>query len=264
MATAEANAEAVSKDTPLRLTAPAGDLIAMLEPLAQLVTETRMHVSEDGLVMPMVDPANVGMVKVNAPASAFDTFETHTDLELGFNLSRVMDLLSIPESDDRVTVTFDSERRKLRVEGERGFEATLALIDPDSIRESAEQPDLDLPAEIVIEPDHLEQARRAADMVSDHICFGVDPDEEVFFASAEGDTDDVKLELERDDLVDLTAEKARSLYSLDYVTDIAKPIPSDTEVTIELGEEFPMLLSYDLLDGQVSVETMIAPRIQSE
>jgi proliferating cell nuclear antigen len=101
-------------------------------------------------------------------------------------------------------------------------------------------------------------------MVSDHIALGVDEDREVFYVDAEGDTDDVHFELGRADLIDLQAGDAHSLFSLDYLKDMNKAIPKDAEVEMELGEEFPVKMHFDIAEGQGRVTYMLAPRIQSE
>jgi proliferating cell nuclear antigen len=101
-------------------------------------------------------------------------------------------------------------------------------------------------------------------MVSDHIALGVDADAEEFYVEAEGDTDDVHLTLDRDDLIALSAGDAHSLFSLDYLKDMNKAIPKDAEVTVELGEEFPVKMHFDFAEGHGQVTYMLAPRIQSE
>jgi proliferating cell nuclear antigen len=146
------------------------------------------------------------------------------------------------------------------------MEYTLALIDPDSIRSEPEIPDLDLPATIVLEGRNINRGVKAADMVSDHIRLRVgetDAGDDAFVIEAEGDTDDVTVALDRDDLIDLTVGDASSLFSLDYLKDMNKAISSGDEVTIELGEEFPVKLFYDIAEGQGSCQFMLSPRIQS-
>ncbi|MFB6308482.1 MAG: DNA polymerase sliding clamp, partial [Haloarculaceae archaeon] len=92
----------------------------------------------------------------------------------------------------------------------------------------------------------------------------VDATEELFYVDAEGDTDDVHLELDREDLIDLTAGDAHSLFSLDYLQNMNKAIPKDAEVRMELGEEFPVKMHFDIAEGKGSVTFMLAPRIQSD
>ena len=62
----------------------------------------------------------------------------------------------------------------------------------------------------------------------------------------------------------LSAGEARSLFSLDYLNDMNKAIPSDAEVTTELGEEFPVKMHFDFAEGDGHATFMLAPRIQSD
>jgi proliferating cell nuclear antigen len=201
------------------------------------------------------------MVDLSLDASAFESYEADGGL-IGVNLVRLQDIAGMADSGQLVELELDEETRKLHIAID-GLEYTLALIDPESIREEPDLPDLDLSSTIVIEGRDIDRAVTAADMVSDHIELGVDETEEVFYVEAEGDTDDVHLELDGEDLIDLVAGNASSLFSLDYLQDMNKAIPKDAEVTMELGEEFPVKLHFDIAEGEGEVTYMLAPRIQS-
>ncbi len=239
----------------------ANTLQATLDSVGVLVDECKIHMEEDGLEIRAVDPANVGMVDLSLSAEAFESYEADGGL-IGVNLVRLQDIAGMADSDQLVHLELDEETRKLHISID-GLEYTLALIDPESIREEPDLPDLDLPANIVIEGRDIDRAVTAADMVSDHIELGVDDAEEVFYVKAEGDTDDVHLELDTDDLIDLVVGAASSLFSLDYLKDMNKAIPADAEVRMELGEEFPVKMHFDIADGEGAVTFMLAPRIQS-
>jgi proliferating cell nuclear antigen len=233
-----------------------------LDSVSVLVDECKINLNEDGLAIRAVDPANVGMVDLTLDVEAFESYETDGGV-IGVNLARLEDFVGMADSDQLVQLELDEETRKLHVRID-GLEGTLALIDPESIRKEPDIPDLDLPATVVVEGRDIDRAVKAADMVSDHIALGVDADEEVFYVDAEGDTDDVHLTLTREDLIDLVAGEARSLFSLDYLKDMNKAIPKDAEVEIELGEEFPVKLHFDIAEGKGQVTYMLAPRIQSD
>ena len=233
-----------------------------LDSVSVLVDECKINLNEDGLAIRAVDPANVGMVDLTLDVEAFESYETDGGV-IGVNLARLEDFVGMADSDQLVQLELDEETRKLHVRID-GLEGTLALIDPESIRKEPDIPDLDLPATIVVEGRDIDRAVKAADMVSDHIALGVDADEELFYVDAAGDTDDVHLELAREDLIDLVAGEARSLFSLDYLKDMNKAIPKDVEVEIELGEEFPVKLHFDIAEGKGQVTYMLAPRIQSD
>jgi len=233
-----------------------------LDSVSVLVDECKIHLNEEGLAIRAVDPANVGMVDLELAAEAFESYQADGGL-IGVNLSRLEDIAKMTNAGQLVQLELDEETRKLHIDTD-GLEYTLALIDPDSIRKEPDLPDLDLPARIVLEGANIDRAVKAADMVSDHIALGVDADAETFYVDAEGDTDDVHFELGRADLIDLAAGDAHSLFSLDYLKDMDKAIPKDAEVEMELGEEFPVKMHFDIAAGNGTVTYMLAPRIQSD
>ena len=240
----------------------ADTLGAALDSVSVLVDECKIRLETDGLTIRAVDPANVGMVDLELSAAAFESYETDGGV-IGVNLDRLADIVGMGDADQLVHLELDEETRKLHISLD-GLEYTLALIDPDSIRQEPDLPELDLSAEVVIEGRDIDRAVTAADMVSDHIALGVDAEDEEFYVDAEGDTDDVHLELGREDLIALTPGEARSLFSLDYLDDMNKAISSDAEVTMELGEEFPVKMHFGYAEGDGHVTFMLAPRIQSD
>ena len=240
----------------------ADTLGAALDSVSVLVDECKINLTEEGLAIRAVDPANVGMVDLHLGVDAFESYETD-DGQIGVNLSRLEEFVGMATSGQLVRLELGEETRKLQIQIE-GLEGTLALIDPESIRKEPEIPELELPATIVVEGTDIDRAVKAADMVSDHIALGVDPDAESFYVEAEGDTDDVHLTLDREELIDLVEGDARSLFSLDYLKDMNKAINKDAEVKLELGQEFPVKLHFDIAEAQGQVTYMLAPRIQSD
>jgi len=243
-------------------TARAEALSAALDPVSALVNECKIRIPRDSLEIRAVDPANVGMIDMSLSVDAFDSYQADGGV-LGVNLERLLNVVGMAEDDDVVHLQLDGETRKLHIDID-GLSYTLALIDPESIREEPDIPDLDLPCMAAIKGRDISRAVTAADMVSDHVRLHSDGD--AFYVSAEGDTDDVKQTLSADELMSVSEAlaDADSLFSLDYLQDMAQPMTAETEVRIELGQEFPVKLHYDIADGAGQVTNMLAPRIQSE
>jgi proliferating cell nuclear antigen len=239
-----------------------GHLQDVVDAVSAVVEECRIHLTEDGLVIRAVDPANVAMINEQVSADAFGAYDTDYG-EIGVSLDPLNEILGIADNDDDlIQFDYDAQTRKIQIMV-NAVEYTLALIDPDSIRQEPDIPDLDLPASVGVKQSDLKQAVRAADMVSDHIRLRVDEHEQCFIAEAEGDTDDVEFELSADDLEEASFGTASSLFSLDYLKDLRKPVPKDTIVQMDMGEEFPVKLHFEMADGTVDVEYMLAPRIES-
>lgn len=179
------------------------------------------------------------------------------------DLERLEDIVRMATVDDLVQVALDQQSGKHVIHID-DLEFTIACFDLDTIRAEPDIPDLNLPATVVVEGDDIDRAVKAADMVSDHITLGVDPDAAQFYVTAQGDTDEVRLDLDRDELVDMVADEADSLYSPEYLADMYTAIPKGAEVTLELGESFPLLLAYEFDDGDGHITQMLAPRIATE
>jgi len=246
------------------------DLLAdIVDATRTLVDEVKFNLTQSGIEIRAVDPANVAMVDLTADAAGFESYEADGGV-IGVNLDRLGDAVAMAESgDDLVHLRLDTETRKLHVEI-GGLEMTMATIDPDSIRQEPDLPDLDLAATVAMQGSDVSRMVTAADLVSDHLALGADASDEVFYAEADGDTDDVRLELDAEDLLLVEmSDDAHSLFSLDYLKDLQQPIPKDTEVSVRVGEEFPTKLRYSLGDdgdggAAITVENMVAPRIKSE
>lgn len=244
-----------------RMSAAAGTVRTVVDVVGAVVDECRLRLDADGIHVSAVDPAAIASVSVDVPASAFDVYEGEGGT-IGVDLDRLADVLSVADRGGRVGFLLDAATRKLHVViGD--LEYTMALIDPESIRSP---PDLSaaefgFTADAVLGTDDIDRFVRAADMVSDHVGMGVDDAEGAFYVEAEGDTDDVSLVLPGEELVDLTPGEAHSLYSVDYLRELSRVIPSGSDVRLRLGDEAPLGIGYELGDGAGSVEGYLSPRI---
>lgn len=239
-------------------------LDSILDPVQAIVDESKFHLEDDELATTAVDPANVAMIDYSLNPAALDAYEGDGRV-IGVNLDRLSDVGGMASKDDAVDLELPDDSSKMRITVAHQLDYTLALLDPDSIRDEPDLPDIDYPARITLTGSQLSRGVKAADMVSDHVALSVNADDNEFVVKAEGDTDDVDLTLDEESLVDIDAdEDATSLFSLDYLKDMESAIPGDTEILIELGDELPVKLHFDLFDGEAQVTYMLAPRIETE
>jgi proliferating cell nuclear antigen len=243
-----------------KATIDADILKSSIETLSVLVDEARFRLSPEGLSVRAVDPANVAMVSFELSSQAFDEFSAD-DCEIGMDLSKINDIFSVASRDDKVTMELDEMSQKLSLQL-GGLSYTLALLDPSTIRAEPRIPQLELPAEVVLNGKDLQRAVKAAEKISDHMLLGIEGD--VFYMEAEGDTDRVRLEIPKDQLIDMRVGEARSLFSLDYLSDIVKPASKSNEITIELGKDFPVKIGFSIANGAGKVGYLLAPRIESD
>jgi proliferating cell nuclear antigen len=236
-------------------------LVDFLEPVSALVDECKLHLGVDGLRIAAVDPANVAMVEATLDAGGFESYESDGGV-IGLNLNAFEDVLALADSGDLVHLELDEQVRKLDIRF-GSVDYTQALINPETVRQEPDLPSIDWLATAVATGKQLDQAVTAADLVDDHIQLVSDGPERALATDAAGDTDDVQVEYDRDDLVDASLGDGRvsSMFSLDYVSDIVGTMDADAEVTVQLANEMPAKLSWAHSEGQASATVLISPRI---
>ena len=241
-------------------------LKAYFAPLSTIADECKINLSEDGFQTRVVDPAQVAMSSVTLDDDAFESYDADGGV-IGLNIGRIEDVLGFGNAGDIVHLELNPETRKLEVDI-AGLSYTLALIDPDSVRQEPDIPDLSeqLTADVRLAESDMGRGIKATDLVTDHIRFTADAEAGELHVIGEGDTDDVNLSLNGDLLLEGSTidGDADSLFSLDYMSDISKAFPSGAELDFRIGEDVPLNLGYTDADGALSVEYMLAPRISGD
>lgn len=250
------------------VTAQASVYLDFFGQLANIVKETKLFINEDGWEICAVDSANVAMGRIPLSTDAFKQFSVSKGV-LGIDLENndIRQKIGMFDSNELVRLKLDPKTRKLHITGEDdGLEFTHALIDPETIRQEPEMPDMDWDSSFTLESTDLNRALKGVDMVTDYITLTSDGASNTLRVHGSGDTDDVDLELGPEDLFEADLADSEALYALEYMKDLNKAIPSDDdeqEVAMEFADEFPVRITYEWNDQGDESELLLAPRIQS-
>jgi proliferating cell nuclear antigen len=82
--------------------------------------------------------------------------------------------------------------------------------------------------------------------------------------SCEGDMDQVHWRKATKDLPALQVQgSVRSLFPLEYFSNMLKSVSSGGEVTMHLGSDYPVRMEFKIAGGKGEVRYLLAPRIES-
>ena len=268
---AEAEAPGTRDETTEELTAiiRADVLQQVLDQLQTIVSEAILRIGHDGLSVAAVDPGNVAMVSIELSENAFESVGDGK-FPIGVDLTRLDDYLGGAKGDTPVQLAYQPESRFLNIK-HTNVDVDIAAIDPDAIRDEPNFPDVEIAAEFALEGRHLKSGVENANLASDHAHFIADTEAEEFRIVGEGDMDTIETAFGREELTDASFEEdVHSLYSLQYLIDskqgtggMLKPIPDDTVVHGEYGNEIPVTFAYEFADGAGEATSFLAPRLQS-
>jgi len=233
-----------------------------IDAVAALVTECRMHYSEQEVWIRSVDTANVAMVILTLQREAFNTYEA-TPGELGLDITKMKNIFTMMGKASEVSLDYPDGANKIEVRFE-GYHYAITLLDTSTIKKDPNSPGIELPGVVTVAGADLYNTIKSAAVVSDKMWLGINPDKKVFYIIAEGDSDHIEREFTADEMISCNYSQARSLFSIDYLKDMGKVMSHAAEVTIHLGSDHPVKFSFDIAGGKGHVEYLLAPRIEAD
>lgn len=235
----------------------------LLRPLDAVADEFLVELGEDGFRSCGVDPANILLTEVQAPAWYFDSLEG-VDVEFGMYVPRLMEWLE--RVDGVVWMGYNASEKTLDLESD-AYRYDYAVLDPDSVR-SKDPMELDLDVELQVSPQEFREAVEYAEWCADHLRFEYSPDTGVLTATSENSTDKAVYRIGVDEPDVVSDGTANSLFSTDFAMDMAEGFMESRPLLLRLGEEYPMEAQYDLAvneDGETATVSLLqAPRIIEE
>lgn len=235
-------------------------LKGVIDVTSPLVSEVKLNINSKGISLRAVDPAHVAMINLEIDNKAFEEYKAD-DMELGIDMDKLAGIMRLSTSGDMVSLEYDETANSLIIRI-GNLVRKMSLIDTAGMPDP-KMPNLDLPAKAIIKASEINRGVRASEAVSDHLAVSINKDNFELFA--EGDTDTVNLKLPKDLLIELTSKgEYKSLFSIDYFSNMIKPVKGEDTVTIFLGNDNPVRVEFDIADKKGHVKYLLAPRIESE
>ena len=230
-------------------------LSKVIEVISELVTEVRIKVSEFGMSITAIDPANVAMVRFRLPKSAFSQFETGNEV-LGINLDSLKRILRRCSSSTSLILEKRENFLNIQVIDKIRRNFGLNLIEVEG--QEKEMPTLDFSARVEISSVDLVSSIEDCIVVSDACSFLIKKGE--FIIEAKG-LNSARSEFSGDE-AKIEAEECKSKYSLEYLQKFMKAAKLCEKTMIKFANDHPMKM--DFKTPQVELSFILAPRVETD
>jgi len=228
--------------------------------IAELIDETELHITKEGIKMIAADRAVVAVVDFFLNREAFDEYNNDKDSKIGINLLSLLQILKRAGINDTLNMKLLDDRLELVLKGESTRRFTLPLIDI-SKEETPPLDKLEFPTSLKIDSEILNSGIEDAELITDSIVFTIS--KEQFVMKAESDSSSTQLELVPGGELDITKinDPVRARYSLDYLKKIFKARKLAEETMIALATDYPMRIQFNV-EGKMSLSFILAPRVE--
>lgn len=230
--------------------------------ISQLVTEVRAKVTKQGLSIIAIDPANVALVMLKIPASAFSQLKVdEEEEELGLNLDDVKAVLGRCGAGSSLILERENNDNllKLNIQDKVKRSFTLSLIDIDS--EEKTVPQLEFNTRVEIDAYTLTEAIQDAAIVADACTFITKKKEEVFIVEAKGNLNSARAEFSSDE-AKLQVQDCKAKFSLQYLQKFMKSAKLAEKAILQFSTDYPCRL--DFKNPNLEIAFILAPRVENE
>lgn len=238
-------------------------LKTFLKAIEPLANEVRLRISPDGVSVRAVDPSNVAMVVASIDRDGFESFENFDEeIVVGINVDRLLNALKHVKKKEVVTIDLSDTKLSLKI---GALKYTIPTIAPEAIRKEPSDVRANLTTSVTLNARKLKEYVNLVSRISDQITLSSDEDN--FYVRAEGNLEELKVTLNKNDydLFEFECRSpAESKFSVVYLKEFLKVVndASDT-VTVQIGRNMPLYLKLNLAEGKVNVEYLLAPRIEA-
>lgn len=230
-----------------------------IELISELVTEVRLKISDYGMSITAMDPANVSMVGFKLPKSAFTQFESGNEV-LGINLDNLKRILK--RCGNGSSIILEKQENVLSIQiidkVKRSFTMSLIEIESDDIEFSDKISRMEFSSRVEINSADLINSIEDCAVVGDACTFKIQDGQ--FIIESKG-MNSAKAEFSGDE-ASIQAENCKARYSLEYLQKFVKGSKLTDKTILNFAQDHPLKL--DIRAEHMEVSFVLAPRVETE
>jgi proliferating cell nuclear antigen len=223
--------------------------------ISEIVTEVRIKLTEDGMSIVAVDPANVAMIIFKLPKGAFSQYQTGNEI-WGVNLADLKMILR--RATGSSSIVFEQEENRLKItifdKVKRIF--NMALIEIES--EDKKEPALSFSCKVEMTADNFSQAIEDCSIVADACSLIAGKD--FFVVEGSGSLNSARAEFSGDEAK--MEGVGKSKYSLEYLMKFIQASKISDKVVINFSDDYPLRL--DFPGDEMGIGFVLAPRVEND
>ncbi len=229
--------------------------------ISELVNEASFKITKDAIELVAMDPANVAMVIYKLLGSCFTEYNVENEVDLAVNLSNIKQILRRAKPNDMISLELEgNEKLKITLKSNTLRTFYIPIIELEEREQKI--PDLNFPATITTNSTVFNDAIEDVDVVAESVILSSEPGK--FNLLAEGDLSKVDVEIKESEETKIeTQEMVKAKYSIEYLKKMINGSKLSNEVTINLGKDYPLKISYTVVD-KVLMSFILAPRVDND
>ena len=227
----------------------------VIDLISGLVTDVRIKVSDIGLSIIAMYPANVAMVGFWIPKTAFSQFESGDEV-LGVNLEDLRKILKRAGSGSSLVLEKKDNLLEIQIQDRIRRNFKLSLIDIDT--DEKDIPDLEFSSKVELNSIDFIASIEDCAIVADACSFIIRDGKFIIEAIV---LNSAMSEFSGDEAI-INAENCKSKYSLEYLQKFLKGAKLTEKTVLKFAEDHPLRIDFKTPEMELSF--ILAPRVETE
>ena len=225
--------------------------------ISELVSEARIKINEFGLSISAIDPANVSMVGLRIPRSAFSQFEAGNEI-IGINLENLKQILKRAGSGSSLILEKKDNMLNIQIHDriKRNFTLNLIEIESEDVDFHEKETRMEFSSRVEMNSNDLIASIEDCAIVADACSFIFRDGKFIIEAKAlnsamsEFSGDEARIE----------GENSKAKYSLEYLGKFMKGAKLCDKTILKFAEDHPLKIEFK--SQNMELDFILAPRVE--
>lgn len=227
------------------------------EAISAIVDEIICVIDSEGFRVTAMDRSHIAFVSLDLKPTVFDEFECNAPDKITIDTSEFMRVLKRMKGSDVLTLTNEEGNLIIKFTGDADREFKLRLIDMEY--DVPEPPALEPPVSVEVPSGLVKDCLSDMALFDEKLEFIVD--EDYFKVVTNGEFGDAEVKYLHGENI---LEVVRSCYSIPKLQEMFKASKFSDMCEIALGNDMPLVLTFNLLSDDGKIGFLLAPRLEQD
>ena len=236
-----------------------GILKDTFETIGHIIDEAQLNFTENGLTIQALDKSHITFIQLNYDKTLFDSYECETPETIIIDTDQLMKILKRCKNDEILFLTTENNKLTLKFNGESSRQFQINLIDEEY--ESPKPPIIEYPITIKLPNQIIKDSLDDSTLFSKNLTLLIDQDYLHICSRDEMGNGSTHIRYLHGENIQ---EVVKSGYSIDKLKDIFRASKLSKTCTVNLGNDLPLTIRFEIPGENAYLEFLLAPRISEE
>jgi len=230
--------------------------------VSEFISDATFHVTNEGLKLVSMDPANISMVILNILPSSFIEYNVTEPSKITINLDSLKQALKRVRSGETLVLSHSNNRLNVTILGNSKRKFSIPLLDDEEMERKI--PSLDFNVSIEMNAIEFRNFIEDSSIVGDAVTFRANEDTFNLLSGDTGRKVDIDMNKTSEILNNFQVrENSSSIYSIDYLKKMTKSSTFSDDVKLNFSSDYPLKLDFRAIN-QCQLSFILAPRIENK